>query len=154
MSYQAAGGSGPLAFVGLPFLVAAILDVCTAQIAVPLAWRSLGFNPTWGQSGAPLESPQQVDVSSDRFSPSRADKRQQTSMDQRPMIRYYAPRDATRLGDDGEPEMVGVYMHASSSSTRVEQGDCGTVATMVTYYSSCGTEPVLAEIYAQRLYTL
>ncbi len=156
MSFKAAGGSGPLAFVGLPFVLAAILDICTAQIAVPLAWRSLGFNPTWEQSGAPLEASQRVehDLSSDRFRSICAGKRQQTSMEQRPMVRYYAARDAAERGVGGEPDMVQVYSQASARNAHVEQDDDGArtdaVATMVTYYCNRGTEPVLIKIYAQR----
>jgi len=163
VSLKDAGGTGPLAFVGLPFVIAAVLDICTAQIAVPLAWRCLGFNPTWGQSGAPLEAAQvKQDLKPSLARSFCADTTQQTSMEQQPMVRYYSARDATEP-IIGEPDMVEVYSHASMKDTRAcsthaDQGDCmertDVVATrtMVTYYNIRGTEPVLVEIYARRSY--
>merc|ERR1711969_72891 len=52
VSASEAGARGLCASPGLPFALAAALDMCTAQLAVPWAWGRLGFEPTWSASGA------------------------------------------------------------------------------------------------------
>ena len=60
VSASEAGGTGIMAFVGLPFLVAAVLDMVTAQVGVPYAWNRLGFEPTWEQSGDTTAPPKKL----------------------------------------------------------------------------------------------
>ena len=139
VSFKEAGGTGPLAFVGLPFVLAAVLDLCTAQIAVPLAWKCLGFEPTWDQSGAPLEDMQ-----------ARHDCHRTTAREQIPMIQYYASKVASKDGKlVDEPNMVQVYLDVRLRKIRTENGDSGE-QSMVAYYTAVGKEPELAEAYCAR----
>ena len=38
------------ALIGAPFVLAAVLDMLTAQLAVPWAFGRLGFEPSWEHS--------------------------------------------------------------------------------------------------------
>jgi hypothetical protein len=127
VSFSESGGTGPLAFVGLPFVLAAVLDLCTAQIAVPLAWNCLGFEPTWSDSGDPgaallnKEQPRSAEQA-----PEEAEAEVEAGEEERSEVRgrgqqlsmtlYY--RDTARAGAEGghvEPSMLEVYMYSQDA---------------------------------------
>lgn len=147
VSYKEAGGTGLLAFVGLPFVLATVLDLCTAHIAVPLAWSCLGFDPTWRTSGASPQSRGSTlvkAVGQKRDRPRTVelyDRQRGEAWEQLPMVQYYAAQDATRHAIR-EPDMLQVYLCTVNRR-------CSARFDMVAYYSDVGKEPLLFETYGR-----